>query len=89
LFFNTYSEIRRAYVRQVPAATQLADARLEAAFAAVSGEDSLGPGVADFALDTGLVPTRDSEPVYLYPDDLVGIIRSKRTTMASPDCMRS
>jgi protein-L-isoaspartate(D-aspartate) O-methyltransferase len=77
--------VRRAYAKQVLAAARVADARLETAFAAVKREDFLGPGpwpILRWMRD--YVPTPDSDPVYLYTDDLVGIVPSKRINNGQP-----
>jgi protein-L-isoaspartate(D-aspartate) O-methyltransferase len=77
--------VRCAYAKQVLAAARVTDARLEAAFAAVKREDFLGRGpwpILRWMRD--YVPTPDSDPVYLYTDDLVGIIPAKRVNNGQP-----
>jgi protein-L-isoaspartate(D-aspartate) O-methyltransferase len=71
--------VRRAYAKQVLAAAEIADARVEAAFAAVKREDFLGPGpwpIVRFFGPFGrrYVPTPSADPVYLYTDDAVGML---------------
>jgi protein-L-isoaspartate(D-aspartate) O-methyltransferase len=71
--------IRAAYARQVLAAARVVDARLDAAFGAIRREDFLGPGpwpIVRWFRD--YVPTPDADPVYLYTDDLVGILPERR-----------
>jgi protein-L-isoaspartate(D-aspartate) O-methyltransferase len=77
--------IRAAYARQVLAAGRVVDARLEAAFAAVRREDFLGPGpwpIMRWLRDYVLTP--DADPVYLYTDDLVGILPARRLNNGQP-----
>jgi protein-L-isoaspartate(D-aspartate) O-methyltransferase len=77
--------IRVAYARQVLAAGRVVDARLDAAFAAVRREDFLGPGpwpIMRWLRDYVLTP--DADPVYLYTDDLVGILPARRLNNGQP-----
>ena len=68
--------IRAAYAKQILAAARIMDnARLEAAFSATRREDFLGAGpwwVLRWFRD--YVTTPDADPVYLYTNDLVGIL---------------
>jgi protein-L-isoaspartate(D-aspartate) O-methyltransferase len=67
--------IRQAYAKQVTAAADVSDRRIEAAFAAVRREDFLGRGPWPvLRWDRGYVRTPSRNPVYLYADVLVGII---------------
>jgi len=77
--------IRTAFAKQVLAAAGVVDAGLEAAFAVTRREDFLGPGpwqilrrFRDYA------ETPDADPVYLYSDDLVGILPERRINNGQP-----
>jgi protein-L-isoaspartate(D-aspartate) O-methyltransferase len=77
--------IRSAYARQVLAAAGVDDARLAAAFSTIRREDFLGPGpwpILRWFRD--YVPTPDADPVYLYTDDLVGIVPERRINNGQP-----
>jgi protein-L-isoaspartate(D-aspartate) O-methyltransferase len=77
--------IRAAYAKQVLAAANVVDARLGAAFGAVRREDFLGPGpwpILRWLRD--YVVTPDDDPVYLYTDDLVGILPERRINNGQP-----
>jgi protein-L-isoaspartate(D-aspartate) O-methyltransferase len=77
--------IRAAYARQVLAAASVNDARLDAAFGATHREDFLGPGpwpILRWLQE--YVPTPDADPVYLYTDDLVGILPERRINNGQP-----
>jgi protein-L-isoaspartate(D-aspartate) O-methyltransferase len=78
--------IRAAYARQILAAARIsADARLEAAFGAICREDFLGPGpwpILRWFRD--YVTTPDADPVYLYTDDLVGILPERHINNGQP-----
>lgn len=77
--------IRRAYAKQVLAAANVTDPRLEAAFAAVRREDFLGPGpwpILRWLRE--YVPTPDDDPVHLYTNDLIGIVPAKRLNNGQP-----
>jgi protein-L-isoaspartate(D-aspartate) O-methyltransferase len=78
--------IRAAYAKQILAAARVAgDARLEAAFGATRREDFLGAGpwwmlrrFRDY------VTTPDADPVYLYTDDLIGIVPERHLNNGQP-----
>jgi protein-L-isoaspartate(D-aspartate) O-methyltransferase len=80
------SIIRAAYAKQILAAAWIVDnARLEAALSATRREDFLGAGpwwilrrFRDY------VTTPDADPVYLYTDDLVGILPERRLNNGQP-----
>jgi len=78
--------IRAAYAKQILAAARVVgDARLEAALGAIRREDFLGAGpwwmlrrFQDYAM------TPDADPVYLYTNDLVGILPERRLNNGQP-----
>ncbi len=80
------SIIRAAYAKQILAAAWVVDnARLEAALRATRREEFLGAGpwwilrrFRDY------VTTPDADPVYLYTDDLVGILPERRINNGQP-----
>jgi len=77
--------IRAAYAKQILAAARVDNARLEAAFSATRREDFLGPGpwpVFRWLREYVLTPCTD--PVYLYTDDLVGILPERRINNGQP-----
>ena len=77
--------IRRAFAKQVTAAVGVTDQRVEDAFAAVRREDFLGPGPWQI-LRWGQAyrPTPNADPVYLYTDDLVGIVPERMLNNGQP-----
>jgi protein-L-isoaspartate(D-aspartate) O-methyltransferase len=78
--------IRAAYAKQILAAARVTgDARLEAAFGAICREDFLGPGPWPIVRWLGeYVLTPDADPVYLYTNDLVGIVPERRLNNGQP-----
>ncbi len=78
--------IRAAYARQILAAARIMDnTRLEAALSATRREDFLGAGpwwILRWFRD--YVTTPDADPVYLYTDDLVGILPERRLNNGQP-----
>src|SRR5712664_679282 len=78
--------IRAAYAKQILAAARIMDnARLEAAFSATHREDFLGAGpwwILRWFRD--YVTTPDADPVYLYTDDLVGMLPEQRLNNGQP-----
>jgi protein-L-isoaspartate(D-aspartate) O-methyltransferase len=77
--------VRAAYAKQILAAADVDDARVEAAFGAVRREDFLGPGpwpILRFFQNYVLTPGTD--PVYLYTNDLVGIVPERRLNNGQP-----
>jgi protein-L-isoaspartate(D-aspartate) O-methyltransferase len=80
------SIVRQAYAKQILAAAGVNDARIESAFAAVRREDFLGPGpweIVRWPLG-GYVRTPSADPVYLYTDELVGIIPERQINNGQP-----
>jgi protein-L-isoaspartate(D-aspartate) O-methyltransferase len=77
--------VRRAYAMQILAAVGVSDTRIEDAFAGVRREDFLGPGPWQiFRWGAMYRPTPSADPVYLYTDDLVGIIPERRINNGQP-----
>jgi protein-L-isoaspartate(D-aspartate) O-methyltransferase len=79
------SIIRAAYAKQILAAAGVDNARLQAAFDAIRREDFLGPGpwpILRWLRDYVLTP--DTDPVYLYTNDLVGIVPERRINNGQP-----
>jgi protein-L-isoaspartate(D-aspartate) O-methyltransferase len=77
--------IRRAFAKQVMAAVQLDDPRLERAFASVRREDYLGPGPWVIPRwRSGYVPTPGDDPVYLYVDNVVQIVGERHINNGQP-----
>jgi protein-L-isoaspartate(D-aspartate) O-methyltransferase len=68
--------VRRAYAKQILAAAGLNDPRLELAYASIRREDFMGPGA--------YTPTPSSDPVYLYTDDLIGIVPERGLNNGQP-----
>ena len=77
--------IRRAFAKQVMAAGGVSDPRVEAAFAAVAREDFLGPGPWQIVRwGGGYRTTPDPDPVYLYTDDVIGILPERNLNNGQP-----
>src|SRR6516225_394862 len=77
--------VRRAYAKHVLANTDVDDAHVEAAFAAVRREAFLGPGpwlMPRWSRRYVLTPSDD--PVYLYQDALVGIVPERDLNNGQP-----
>jgi hypothetical protein len=63
----------------------LSNARLEAAFSATRREDFLGDGPRWMLRGPrGYITTPDADPVYLYTDDLVGILPERHLNNGQP-----
>ena len=79
------SIIRAAYAKQILAAAQIRDnARLESALIATRREDFLGAGPWSILRWGRYVTTPDADPVYLYTDDLVGILPERQINNGQP-----
>jgi|SRR5215475_4906283 len=77
--------IRLAYAKQILAAAQVNDQRLEQAFAQVPREDFLGPGPWMIPRWFGdYLPTPTDDPVYLYIDNVVQIIAERQINNGQP-----
>jgi protein-L-isoaspartate(D-aspartate) O-methyltransferase len=77
--------VRRAYAKEVMAAAGAQDTRVEAAFATVHREDFLGPGPWPILRSFhGYVPTPSDDPIYLYTDDVVGIVPERDLNNGQP-----
>ena len=77
--------IRRAFAKQIMAAGGVSDPRVEAAFAAVAREDFLGPGPWQIVRwGGGYRRTPDPDPVYLYSDDVIGILPERNLNNGQP-----
>lgn len=77
--------IRRAYAKQIMAEFAVADARVEAAFAAVRREQFLGPGPWPvLRWMRGYVTTPSDDPVYLYNDHVIGILPERNLNNGQP-----
>ena len=77
--------VRRAYAKQILAAARISDSRIEAAFAEVRREDFLGPGPWQmFRLPSAYVASPSADPVYVYVDQLVGLIPERIINNGQP-----
>jgi protein-L-isoaspartate(D-aspartate) O-methyltransferase len=86
MFNNTeLGIVRAAYAKQVMAAAETADARIEAAFAQVPREAYLGAGPWPIARHFGVYALSPSaDPVYLYTDDLVALLPERGLNNGQP-----
>jgi hypothetical protein len=77
--------IRRAYAKQVTAVAGVGDPQVEAAFAAVARENFLGPGPWHIVRwGGGYRATPDADPIYLYTDDVIGILPKRNLNNGQP-----
>src|SRR3954468_2887946 len=71
--------IRAAFAKQILVAAHVDDARLATAFGTVRREHFLGPGPWHVLRWLGqYMLTPDDDPVYLYTNDLVGIVPHRK-----------
>jgi protein-L-isoaspartate(D-aspartate) O-methyltransferase len=79
------SIIRRAYAKQILFNSGVRDARVEEAYATVRRENFLGPGPWQFfRWLKNYVASPDADPVYLYTDDLIGIVPERFINNGQP-----
>ncbi len=77
--------VRRAYAKQIMAAARVVDPRLQAAYAGVPREDFLGPGPWQMLrFPGGYCMTPDADPVFLYTDQLVGLVPERKVNNGQP-----
>ena len=77
--------VRRAYAKQTLAAARVTDPRIEAAYAAVPREDYLGPGPWQIMrMLGGYALTPDADPVYVYVDQVVGLVPERWLNNGQP-----
>ncbi len=82
---SDFAIIRAAYAKQVMAAADTADERVEAAFEVTRREDYLGPGPWPIIRFGGqYVDSPSADPVYLYTDDLIGILPDRHLNNGQP-----
>jgi protein-L-isoaspartate(D-aspartate) O-methyltransferase len=77
--------VRRAYARQILAAFNVVNPAVEAAYAAVPRERYVGPGPWQIVrLPGGYVQTPDDDPVFIYADNLVGLMPARHINNGQP-----
>jgi protein-L-isoaspartate(D-aspartate) O-methyltransferase len=77
--------VRRAYAKEIVAASGIPDARVETAFAEVRREDFLDPGPWLVIGERGdYVPTPSADPAYLYLDHVVAILPERHLNNGQP-----
>ena len=77
--------VRRAYAKQIMAASGVPYERVAQAFAAVPREQFLGPGPWPILRwSRGYERSPSNDPVYLYTDDLIGIDPSSEINNGQP-----
>jgi protein-L-isoaspartate(D-aspartate) O-methyltransferase len=77
--------IRRAYAKQILAKAGVDDPRVENAFADIRREDFLGPGPWPVVgWEDDYVPTPSADPVYLYTDNVFGILPTRHINNGQP-----
>ena len=84
--------VRRAFAKQVMAAAGIEDIRVEAAFAVVRREHFLGPGPWPIMRWRGPSPdyvtTPSDDPVYLYTNDVIGILPERHLNNGQPSLLQ-
>ncbi len=79
------SIVRRAYAKQTLAAARINDVAIEEAFAAVPRENFLGSGPWPmYRLPGTYVTSPDADPVYVYVDQVVGLIPERHINNGQP-----
>jgi protein-L-isoaspartate(D-aspartate) O-methyltransferase len=78
------SIIRAAYAKQILAAACFENARIEDALSEIRREDFLGPGPWQIWRWGKYAPTPSADPVYLYTNDLVGILPEQHLNNGLP-----
>jgi protein-L-isoaspartate(D-aspartate) O-methyltransferase len=79
------SIIRAAYAKQILAAAGVDNAHLRDAFSVIRREDFLGPGPWSIVRwFRGYVLTPDADLVYLYTDDVIGILPERSINNGQP-----
>lgn len=77
--------VRRAYAKQILAAARVVSPRIEAAYAAIPRENFLGPGPWHIMrMLGGYALTPDVDPVYLYVDQVIGILPERWLNNGQP-----
>jgi protein-L-isoaspartate(D-aspartate) O-methyltransferase len=77
--------VRRAYAKQIVSFVEVADERIEAAFAQVPREHYLGPGPWQFLRAVIVYSTTPSDdPIYVYTDRLFGLNPAKGVNNGQP-----
>lgn len=77
--------VRTAYAKQIMAVFGESEPRLEAAYAHVKREDFVGPGPWPIVRGFGrYVATPSDDPVYLYTDDLIGLVPARGLNNGEP-----
>jgi protein-L-isoaspartate(D-aspartate) O-methyltransferase len=77
--------VRRAFAKQITAAAGTADERVETAFATTRREHFLGPAPWPILRwFRGYAPTPSDDPVYLYTDDVIGIVPERDLNNGQP-----
>ena len=77
--------VRRAFAKQITASVGVRAPKIEDAFATVRREDFLGNGPWQiFRHAAFYMPTPSDDPVYLYTNDLIGIVPERKINNGQP-----
>jgi protein-L-isoaspartate(D-aspartate) O-methyltransferase len=77
--------VRRAYARQITSVMGVSNQRIEDAYAEVPREHFLGEGPWPIARwMRGYVNTPNGDPVYLYTDDVIGLLPERQINNGQP-----